>query len=178
MWPLDSKGMFSVSSVFNLIISSEDNDEDWSWLWRLNCWEKIKVLLWTIMKGRILTNAERARRHLTVDKTCPICQEEEETIKHLLWDCTAAREAWRFTSSPINYAFRQNDTLASWIKRNISSKDWTVDHTAWGPRFAFMIWGLWKSRNKLVFNGIWANGRNTARQARRNSIEAVSLLSQ
>lgn len=135
------------------------------------------MLVWIILKGRLLTNVECGRRHLTNDTACPICLEEEETIKHLLWDCGVASDVWRFTSCPDDFSFRQSDTMESWIKRNATSKVWTVDHMAWDSRFVFVLLGLWISRNKMVFNSIWPNGRHTTQLARKSSMKIVSLLS-
>ncbi|MBA0743465.1 hypothetical protein Gogos_006137 [Gossypium gossypioides] len=47
----------------------------------------------TILKQRLLTNAERARRGLAEDPSCPICGHASEDILHVIRNCTLAKEA-------------------------------------------------------------------------------------
>lgn len=88
-WAGEDTGKFTVCFAFNFIAGQEEDDHgyDWSWLWKINCWEMVKSFLWILLKGRLLTNLERARRQLTEDGTCSTCNEEEESIRHLFWDC-------------------------------------------------------------------------------------------
>lgn len=53
--------------------------------------------------------------------------------------------------------------------------NWTTDQTVWGSRFAFVLWEVWKNINKMVFNDAWHDGRFMAQQAKKNSLEFMSL---
>ncbi|CAN1168457.1 Putative ribonuclease H protein At1g65750 [Linum perenne] len=44
---------------------------------------------------KLLTNIERAKRHLTEDAACEICRHPTETISHVIRDCTFATRVWR-----------------------------------------------------------------------------------
>lgn len=50
--------------------------------------------MWLFAHGRILTNAERMRRHLTSNDLCMRCQCEEEDGMHALRDCCRAKKVW------------------------------------------------------------------------------------
>nr|GLL43294.1 uncharacterized protein LOC109158583 [Ipomoea trifida] len=106
-WPNGEAGMFSVKLTYFCIASTNGDIKDWSWLWRLSCREKIKTFLCTTLKGRLLTSSERYRRHLTENNLCPYCgsKSKEETLKHLFWDCNAARITWRLTETPADFVF-------------------------------------------------------------------------
>lgn len=120
-WKGDNTGKFSVCSAFNVIAGLVGDDEEWMWLWNMNCWEKIKMFLWLAVKDKVLMNRERARRHLTEDARCPTCGEEEETLRHIFWDCNSARAVWRRTWGLDDFSFPQHFSVANWIKSNASS---------------------------------------------------------
>lgn len=56
--------------------------------------ERVKIFLWLSAHGKILTNAERGRRHMTSNLLCSRCLSEEEGSMHALRDCYKAKEVW------------------------------------------------------------------------------------
>lgn len=121
-WPIGKGGKFSVSSAFDAIAGRDDTRGDWSWLWKVRVWEKVKLFLWLVAKGRIMTNLERVRRHFTVDNRCPVCGEDEESIRHMVWDCRLARGVWRLTYSPAHFAFPLFVSTGDWVKDNCCNR--------------------------------------------------------
>ncbi|KAE8732683.1 Calcium-dependent protein kinase 1 [Hibiscus syriacus] len=64
---------FTVKSAY---ASTEENrnteaDELWTIIHRYRGLQKIKLFLWLIYCGRVMTNAERMHRHITTDSSCP-----------------------------------------------------------------------------------------------------------
>jgi hypothetical protein len=55
---------------------------------------KIKIFLWYLKKGVVLTKNNLLRRHWTGDKHCCFCH-LPETINHLFFDCVYAKFLWR-----------------------------------------------------------------------------------
>lgn len=119
----------------------------------MNFWEKIKTFLWLLAEGRLLTNHERERRHLTMDNRCPVCEEDDESTRHLFWDCMFARDVWRGTYAPEKFGFPHHMQTADWLKKNCDKKHWMADNPPWKAKFAFTLWGIWKARNEKVFRG-------------------------
>lgn len=64
----------SINSVFSLI-----------WKWKGN--ERIRILLWKLGHGNLLTNVERQRRMMSPTATFPICGVADETLLHRFRDC-------------------------------------------------------------------------------------------
>lgn len=101
-----------------MIAGSNEDEDTWDWLWKSICWEKVKIFIWIILKDRLLTNKEWARRHMTENNVCPGCQEEEEYVRHLFWDCAVAQEVWMWTHSLVDFSFPFSVTPVDWIKKN------------------------------------------------------------
>lgn len=55
-------------------------------IWRVVVPERIRVFLWLVGNQVIMTNVERARRHLGDSEVCPICNGVVESIIHVLRD--------------------------------------------------------------------------------------------
>lgn len=81
------------------------------------------------------------------------CQEDEESIRHIFWDCAVAREVWKWTYSPVDFSFPLSITPADQIEKNGCNKVLTEDRAFWPSKFMFMLWRIWKSINDMVFNG-------------------------
>jgi hypothetical protein len=62
-------------------------------LWKLKVLLKIKIFLWYLRKGVVLTKENLAKRNWKDSILCCFCH-KDETIQHLFFDCTFARTIW------------------------------------------------------------------------------------
>ncbi|KAH1115159.1 hypothetical protein J1N35_008537 [Gossypium stocksii] len=62
---------------------------------------------------RLLTNAERARRGLVEDPSCPICGHPSEDILHVIRDCILAKEVWKQEIIKTSVSWAKHFSLAS-----------------------------------------------------------------
>ncbi|GLT81968.1 hypothetical protein SLE2022_003890 [Rubroshorea leprosula] len=80
-------GSFSVKSAFHLLqqqhVSLTQQGENWRWIWKLKCTERIKMFVWLLRKNRVLTNSVRFARHFAASPICPRCEQSPETPLHL-----------------------------------------------------------------------------------------------
>lgn len=176
-WPASNSGLFSVCSAFNAITGTDERNNDWEWLWKIKCWEKVKTFLWATLKGRLFMHAEWKRRHLTKNSLCPKSREEDESIKHLLWDYMETKEVWRYTHYHSYFSFGQWVSPAEWIKDNCSRRLWIDGDAFWPLVFVFTFWNIWKNRNERVFSGTQGNNRRIAALAEQQAKEATSVMS-
>jgi hypothetical protein len=86
---LHQNGLFSVKSMYRALLLSEALSYN-TLTWKLKLPLKIKVFLWYLYKGVILTKDNLARRQWQGDKKCCFCS-SEESIQHLLFDCPFAK---------------------------------------------------------------------------------------
>ncbi|RYR46846.1 hypothetical protein Ahy_A07g032688 [Arachis hypogaea] len=94
-WNVSSDGTFNLRSAYNSLDRNPSMPvQVFKYVWKWNGPERIRYLLWLVTNEAILTNATRARRHMTNIANCPRCNAEEETTIHVLRDCQFARKVW------------------------------------------------------------------------------------
>ena len=96
------------------------------------------------MNGFLPTKGELHRRHIERIPNCDVCGAEEESIKHVLMDCTVAKSFWA-----------EIRKLTAVKLLNLHPLTWghgLVDPGRCSPRDAAGIlcgmWSLWMARNK------------------------------
>jgi ribonuclease HI len=153
VWRPSSNGNFSVSSAYQLAISSENSSTGpWKRIWALNIPPKLKVFAWTVAHGRLLTNVQRYTRHLCPNPCCQFCPGNAETMLHLLRDCCFARKVWAACKIPTMLTnFFQLD-WTDWLSANVLKCGCSWNLFKWNECFIFICWYIWKWRNKGVFD--------------------------
>ena len=66
----------------------------WRSLWKLHVPNKIKVFAWRALHDSLPTRENLARRRIVTDGTCELCQRENESVLHALWECNVAKGVW------------------------------------------------------------------------------------
>ncbi|GLT49358.1 hypothetical protein SLA2020_229210 [Shorea laevis] len=155
-WHDSPHGDFTVKSAFSLIqqsrLTSIPSTEEWTWIWKLCCTERVKLFVWLLWRGKVLTNSVRFERHMASTPVCPRCEQAPETPLHLLRDCFHSRLVWESASLLPTDFFYLN--FESWLKKNATiSRLGNSSPDLWSYVFLATIWHLWKSRNRLVFEG-------------------------
>jgi len=80
VWALHSSGTFSVKSMYAALINNRVRvSQD---LWQIKIPSRIKIFLWYLKRGVILTKDNLARRSWNGDTKCCFCH-HPETIQHL-----------------------------------------------------------------------------------------------
>jgi hypothetical protein len=114
----------------------------------------VKLFLWLSVRRRHWTADRRLRHGLDTHTTCPLCDQEPETLDHLVVTCSFSRQLWHAAAQ----AFRSQGvptpagTLSDW---------WSAWRELWDGDlrkgadtfFALAAWELWKERNARVFRG-------------------------
>lgn len=119
-------------------------------IWRLGVHERARMFVWQALRGEVLTNAERKRRHLSGSDECAHCPGQAETLLHIFRDCVKSRALWlRFKSPAVDADFMKAD-FAPWFRANLLENRFGL--RGWPNYFATMIWHLWKWKNDWIFN--------------------------
>ncbi|KAK5839685.1 hypothetical protein PVK06_008512 [Gossypium arboreum] len=87
-WSHTSSGDFSVKSAYKVHNEGDWNlrDEKWKIVWKSPGSHRVRIFIWTILQGRILSNAERVMRGFSDDPSCLICGHHSEDSLHILRD--------------------------------------------------------------------------------------------
>src|SRR4051812_27296479 len=70
-----------------------------------------------LLMGRVGTSDRLARRGFPHHDTCPLCDQGEETVNHLLAGCVFAREVWAkvgLIMGMFGLALAQGEDLRAW----------------------------------------------------------------
>lgn len=92
---------------------------------------------------------------MTDSPLCMMCKKCNESVLHVIRDCTKAVEVWK-NLVPVNSwdEFFGAD-LNDWILSNMCSKAYSShdDTLPWSIIFVTTCWCMWRERNEVIFNG-------------------------
>lgn len=113
-----SGGKYTIKTRYK-ILQDQPNQQDWC-LWKTvsksESLPKIKIFIWTILKGNILTSENLKKKRLPRSSRCPMCLQAEETIQHLFQDCTLAKECWQQLRSPLEINLNFTNPLLEFLQ--------------------------------------------------------------
>ncbi|CAN1328314.1 Putative ribonuclease H protein At1g65750 [Linum perenne] len=95
-WGEEPNGKLSIRTAYCLILDLNNQSSvlNWKCVWSWRGPSRIQYFLWLVLQNKLLTNAERKRRHLTDNNSCPRCNSHEESVSHVLRDCQFAANVW------------------------------------------------------------------------------------
>ena len=108
---------------------------------------KIKIFLWYLRKGIILTKDNLAKRNWQGSQKCCFCN-NDETIKHLFFDCQFTRVVWTLIHVATGLPRPRNvaNIFGTWLG-GLSNNFMQVVYLG----VAAFCWSVWLCRNDLVF---------------------------
>ncbi|KAJ0546759.1 putative reverse transcriptase zinc-binding domain-containing protein [Helianthus annuus] len=115
---------------------------------------KVNLFVWRTVKRRIAVKVELARRGIQLgDRTCSRCNNEEETVEHLLLNCLKSRAIWwnimLWLKLPVQEGIESCEEILDRIDNFNGSKVWK---TLIKAIVMTSMWQIWKSRNEVEFN--------------------------
>jgi hypothetical protein len=63
-------------------------------IWKIKTPSKCRFFLWLLVHGRCWTSDRLQRHGLRNNGACALCDEEQETLDHLLPGCVYSKEVW------------------------------------------------------------------------------------
>ncbi|CAN1817880.1 LINE-1 retrotransposable element ORF2 protein [Linum perenne] len=167
VWHFDKRGTFSVKSAYHTLRREETgqslsylrnaNEKIWKWLWSTQIPPKIKFFLWRATNNALATSKNLWRRNCGDSPICQVCNREEETVIHCLFDCPHASLVWNRLDLRVRRPEEPNQ-IALWL---YGLKDNKVSNKVF-PLMAGM-WSVWKGRNEKVFRQVIPTTESTIR---------------
>jgi hypothetical protein len=145
-WNLNQNGEFSVKSHYLALIYNDVPNVN-KRLWKLKAPLKIKIFLWYLCRGVILTKDNLVKRNWQGSKQCCFCN-KDETIQHLFFESRFARMVWAgvHAASGLSQPHNVSNMFGTWLMG--ISKD-LKPLVLLGA--ATTCWSLWLTRNAMVF---------------------------
>jgi hypothetical protein len=115
--------------------------------------ERIKTFLWLTVHDNLMINGNRARRHLTNNPVCELCNLELESTSHALRGCLFAKRIWLQLVEARGRRTFFEAGLLPWLMRNLESMCSSSNAVPWSFTFSVALWYACKGRNACLFGG-------------------------
>ena len=112
--------------------------------------------MWLVAHNKCWTADRLARRGLPRPDCCPLCDQEEETVNHLLVGCVFAREFWFYLLRQVGLlALSPQPSESSFFEWWDRANGSTPEQLRQGVNSLIMLgaWILWNHCNRCVFDG-------------------------
>jgi len=158
-WKLEASGIFSARSAYKNFFVGAITFEPWKKVWKTWAPRKCKTFVWLAIRNRCWTADRLQKRGLPYPNRCPLCDQEEETIQHILTSCVFARQFWFAILKPLNLDRlmpTRSVVFADWWKK--AERRIQKQHRKGFNSLCILgAWILWKHRNSCVFDGAAPN---------------------
>lgn len=157
LWTPCPSGTYSSRSAYQRYLAGGIDFEPQNRLWRSWAPLRFKIFLWLAYWKRCWTADRLARRGLPHPDKCLLCDQQEETIDHLLISCVFVREVWYKVLSGVNLQAvaptSQDHSFQEWWRR--AGRRVSAEHRkAFNTLVMLVAWETWKHRNRCVFDGM------------------------
>lgn len=129
---------------------SSSSDDVWMKIWKLEVPPKIRVFWWRVIHQFLPCRSIMHNRHVEHIANCEVCGDPEESIRHVLIDCTVARMFWKHAKKLIGIKLPQLHPL-NWARDLLSNicsrKDAAI--------IICGMWALWSMKNKRRHGEVW-----------------------
>ena len=115
IWIGNRKGDFTMKSAYYIALGLVETDESgecstgdprtplWKKMWHLKIPAKIRIFAWRTCMNGLPTKLNLCKRGVNISPLCPICDQEVESIAHVLFQCDLALQVWnRWEGCPMN----------------------------------------------------------------------------
>lgn len=119
--------------------------EFWNKMWKLRVSPKVKNMLWRAASSCLPTKTLMRSKHVQVDSSCPLCQQQRESISHCLVQCSFARSCWARVDADTNMV--AGISFATWLDGCLKS---TQGETR--KMIAMACWAIWTAQNDQLWN--------------------------
>lgn len=152
-WTWEKDGNFSARSAYAARFMGLEVSPTAAFTWKSRAPLQCRFFAWLALRNRCWTSDRLARRGLPHQDACPLCDQHEESIQHLLLGCVFAKQVWLWMGRITDrheFAPQNGESLGKWCSRQDRT---TVDRKVTRAKCLLGMWMLWKHRNDVVFNG-------------------------
>uniref|UniRef100_A0A2N9I4W7 Reverse transcriptase domain-containing protein n=1 Tax=Fagus sylvatica TaxID=28930 RepID=A0A2N9I4W7_FAGSY len=166
IWSETRNGMYSVKSAYHLLMEAKQRNEAsessntsrerdlWKGIWEASVPQKIKLFIWKACKGILPTKLNLFRKKVSNSFTCEFCDEEPESVEHVLVECQFAQEVWGLSPIVNVQQWPSFQNFADVVTHGLQVLNFP------DVEIMFTIaWRLWLARN----DRIWENHNTLAR---------------
>ncbi|CAN1249482.1 Putative ribonuclease H protein At1g65750 [Linum perenne] len=154
IWQMSDSGAYTVHSGYDIahhgvVVTPEVgpttpmDSNAWNRLWSFPVPPKLRFFIWKCVLGVLPTRTALSSRIPNFPRSCPVCEDSEESVSHLLLWCPLAFRFGSIMSIPLHLISSSNFCIV-WRKVLRLTPEQ-------GRKIIFFWWRLWKSRNTVIF---------------------------
>lgn len=137
----------------------------WSRLWKTKTSPKLRHFLWRVLSGALAVKAQLRTRGIPLDTMCSVCHQGPETVCHMLFHCSAAKDVWKAANFPIPPSGWSQTSVFLNIHYLIMCTQKQSIGVSVRLAFPWILWHIWKTRNKFYFEQVIPVAREIATSA-------------
>ena len=154
-WRWTTSGVYSAKSCYKALFAGSMIEPSWKLTWKSWAPLRVKISLWLAFQERCWTADRLARCGLAHAPLCLLCDQEPETMEHLLAGCAFSRQAWheilswyRITDTPLPDS---SSDFRDWFSLAVQNAPTSL-RRGLASLAILTAWRIWKARNACVFN--------------------------
>lgn len=132
--------------------SSASDKYFWNQIWSISAQPKMKNFMWRLCSNALSTKYNLFRRKCSPSPICPICNNEAETAKHMIFECQWTRLVWFSSTLALKPPLLATHPIIQWLTSSISLAESKKDKLHILSSFVYIGWSIWIARNKFIFD--------------------------
>ncbi|XP_028090503.1 uncharacterized protein LOC114290742 [Camellia sinensis] len=160
-WKVDPFGLLSVASMYKrceLFLGPVRNMT--VAVWHNYAPPKVKFFGWLAWQGKVKTSSFLQRigiLEVNADVGCAFCQDEVETVNHILLFCPSVWLLWSHIMKRWGVQWVIPNSVQGLLQWWSFYKMKKIQKPLWKVVLLAIFWSIWKHRNECVFNGLRPN---------------------
>ncbi|XP_048621839.1 uncharacterized protein LOC106398406 [Brassica napus] len=122
-------------------------------VWKIPTVPKIKNFIWRAISNAIPVGELLVKRGIKMDPVCQACGYQGESINHIIFGCSIARQVWALANVPTpQFGFDAVSHFSNFHSLFLMMKNREIDER-FRNAIPWIVWYLWKYRNRVIFEG-------------------------
>jgi len=158
IWKWTAEGAYSTSSAYMIQFRGSHRKFQHELIWKARLENKCKIHAWILMHDKILAADNLQKRGWLHQEHCVLCNSPLETGLHLSLLCPFAKAVWdqviAWENFVVQWPQQEPASVADWWEQ-AASKIQKQDRRRFNGMVIYIIWNLWKKRNRRIFKNLW-----------------------
>ena len=156
VFSLAADGKYTAKAAYNGLFLGSASFDHYKRIWRSWAPSKCRFFIWLVAHNRCWTADRLAKKGLNHPHRCPLCDQEDETMNHLLISCVFTRIFWYMLLRKFGlHALAPQPGLTSFLEWWKGAAEAVQGMVKKGLNSLIMLgaWKIWNLRNRCVFDG-------------------------
>ena len=159
------KHQYRIADGYRMLMGDQEKVRWYEQVWNRGNFPKHSFICWLSVLGKLLTKDRLAKFAHIEDKICVICGKEEETIKHLFFECERTKKWLEEMKHWLGWHTKKN-RLIELLRVIQRLKESRIKKQAMTVAIISLVYVVFKYRNKKILKGEETNDTEILRKVR------------